>query len=251
MTSYLRLGINIDHVATIRNARGGFHPDPIKAACIAVSAGADSIVVHLREDRRHISDSDLIRLTEVIERPITLEMAATHEMLDIALRHCPDTVCIVPENRLERTTEGGLDVISKIDNLSDIINSLREKDIKVSLFIEPNINQIDAAKSIGATAVELHTGAYCESVIHHDEKKSEKLIKIINEAAFHGSNLDLDIHAGHGITYESVDKVASISSIIELNIGHFIIGESIFVGLDKSINHMRSLINASRGNTKD
>ncbi len=251
MTSYLRLGINIDHVATIRNARGGSHPDPIRAACMAVSAGADSIVVHLREDRRHISDLDLVRLTDVIQKPITLEMAATNEMLDIALRHTPDTVCIVPENRLERTTEGGLDVISKIDHLSGITKSLREKGIKVSLFIEPNINQINAAKSIGATAVELHTGAYCDSVTYHHKNNSEQLIEMISEADIHGSSLDLDIHAGHGITYESVGKVASISSIVELNIGHFIIGESIYIGLENSIKHMRFLINKSRESSKD
>ena len=250
MNGYLRLGINIDHVATIRNARGGFHPDPVRAACIAVSAGADSIVVHLREDRRHISDSDLVRLTEVIQKPITLEMAATNEMLDIALRHSPDTVCIVPENRLERTTEGGLDVISKINQLSDIVKSLREKDIKVSLFVEPNIYQIEAAHSIAATAVELHTGAYCDSVACHDERKSKRLIKMINEAADHGSKLNLEVHAGHGITYDSVVGVASIRSIVELNIGHFIIGESIFTGLEKSINYMRSLIKTSRENPR-
>ena len=250
MNGYLRLGINIDHVATIRNARGGFHPDPVRAACMAVTAGADSIVVHLREDRRHISDSDLVRLTEVIQKPITLEMAATNEMLDIALRHSPDTVCIVPENRLERTTEGGLDVISKINQLSNIVKSLREKDIKVSLFVEPNIYQIEAAHSIAATAVELHTGAYCDSVTCHDERKSERLLKRINEAADHGSKLNLEVHAGHGITYESVIEIASIRSIVELNIGHFIIGESIFTGLEKSINYMRSLIKTSRENPR-
>jgi pyridoxine 5-phosphate synthase len=246
MASELRLGVNVDHVATIRNARGGGLPDPVRAAQAAAAAGADSIVAHLREDRRHISDDDLIRLLEAIEIPLTLEMAATDEMLDIALRHGPHAVCIVPERREERTTEGGLDVASGHNHLKRFVDSLGESGAIVSMFIEPDREQLDASRSIGAPAVEIHVGAYCDALIAGDEPEVDRLLARIVDAAEYGTEIGLQMHAGHGITFDTVGPVAAIPQIEELNIGHFLIGEAIFGGLDSSIKRMRALMDQAR-----
>jgi pyridoxine 5-phosphate synthase len=239
---YLRLGVNIDHVATIRNARGGIHPDPVRAAQVACAAGADGITAHLREDRRHMTDEDVERLIAGIELPLNLEMAATEEMLDIALRHRPHAACIVPEKRQERTTEGGLDAVGGYDHLAKFVHQLNEQEIRVSLFIEPEEKQIDAAKSLGAPVVELHTGAYCEATGGSRQRQFER----IERAAAHAEALGIECHAGHGLTFENVTTVAGIATIVELNIGHFLIGEAIFGGLESSIMRLRSLMDAAR-----
>ncbi|MFB0922886.1 MAG: pyridoxine 5'-phosphate synthase [Alphaproteobacteria bacterium] len=246
MASELRLGVNVDHVATIRNARGGGLPDPVRAARAAAAAGADSIVAHLREDRRHISDDDLIRLLEAIESPLTLEMAATDEMLDIALRHAPHAVCIVPERREERTTEGGLDVVSGHNHLKRFVDDLGGGGAIVSMFIEPDQAQLDASRSIGAPAVEIHVGAYCDALIDGEHETAERLRQRIVDAAAYGAEIGLKVHAGHGITFDTVGSIAAIPEIEELNIGHFLIGEAIFGGLDSSIKRMRSLMDKAR-----
>ena len=248
MASELRLGVNVDHVATIRNARGGGLPDPVRAAQAAAAAGANSIVAHLREDRRHISDDDLIRLLQAIEVPLTLEMAATDEMLKIALRHAPHAVCIVPERREERTTEGGLDVASGHNHLKRFVDCLGEREAIVSMFIEPDRAQLDASYSIGAPAVEIHVGAYCDALIAGDEAEADRLLARIVDAAEYGAEIGLQMHAGHGITFDSVGPVAAIPQIEELNIGHFLIGESIFCGMEKAIIQMQTLINEARNN---
>jgi len=246
MTSDLRLGVNVDHVATIRNARGGGHPDPVRAARAAADAGADSIVAHLREDRRHISDDDLQRLIAAIDIPLTLEMAATDEMLGIALQHAPHAVCIVPERREERTTEGGLDVVSGHNLLKRFVDELGDRGAIVSMFIEPDDAQLDASRSIGAPAVEIHVGAYCDAVVAGEHDRAENHLARIVAAAEYGAGIGLKVHAGHGITFETVGPVAAIPQIEELNIGHFIIGEAIFGGLDSSIRRMRSLMDTAR-----
>jgi len=246
MTSDLRLGVNVDHVATIRNARGGGHPDPVRAARAAADAGADSIVAHLREDRRHISDDDLQRLIAAIDIPLTLEMAATDEMLGIALQHAPHAVCIVPERREERTTEGGLDVVSGHNHLKRFVDELGDRGAIVSMFIEPDDAQLDASRSIGVPAVEIHVGAYCDAVVAGELDRAEMLMARIVAAAEYGVGIGLKVHAGHGITFETVGPVAAIPQIEELNIGHFIIGEAIFTGLDSSIRRMRSLMHTAR-----
>ncbi|MBT3398360.1 MAG: pyridoxine 5'-phosphate synthase [Rhodospirillaceae bacterium] len=250
MASDLRLGVNVDHVATIRNARGGGHPDPVSAAAAAAAAGADSIVAHLREDRRHISDDDLARLMDTIRIPLTLEMAATDEMLEIALRHAPHAVCIVPERREERTTEGGLDVASGHNHLKHFVDRLTGNKAIVSMFIEPDRRQMDASHSIGAPAVEIHVGAYCDAVIDGDDNAAAAQLTRIVDAAAYGAGLGLQIHAGHGITFDTVSPVAAILEIVELNIGHFIIGEAIFGGLDSSIKRMRSLMDTARAEAR-
>lgn len=239
---FLRLGVNIDHVATIRNARGGQHPDPVRAAQAAAAAGADGITAHLREDRRHMTDDDVARLSAGIELPLNLEMAATDEMLEIALRHAPHAACIVPEKRQERTTEGGLDAVGGHNHLAPFVRQLNAANIRVSLFIEPEITQLDAAVSLGAPVVELHTGAYCEAVGAEAERQFER----IRHAAEHAETLGLECHAGHGLTFETVAPVAAIPTIVELNIGHFLIGEAIFGGLESSIKRMRSLMDKAR-----
>jgi pyridoxine 5-phosphate synthase len=240
--SSVRLGVNIDHVATIRNARGGFYPDPIRAAHLAIMAGADSITAHLREDRRHIRDEDILRLRREILTPLNLEMAATEEMRDIALRIRPHAVCLVPEKREERTTEGGLDVVGGYHHLAAIIAPLQEAHIRVSLFIEPEKGAIETASKLGVPVVELHTGTYCEApraeALPHFER--------IKKAAAYGTELGLEIHAGHGLNYETAQEIASIPEIIELNIGHFLIGEAMFVGLDEAVITMRNGMNAGR-----
>ncbi len=246
MSTDLRLGVNIDHVATIRNARGGGHPDPVRAARAAAQAGADSIVAHLREDRRHIGDDDLVGLMEALNLPLTLEMAATDEMLEIALRHRPETVCIVPERREERTTEGGLDVAAGHNHLARFVDALSDSRVIVSMFIEPDARQLDASLSIGAPAVELHTGAYCQAVIAGDDELTVRELERIEEAAAYGLSIGLEIHAGHGLTFDTVVPVAAIAEIVELNIGHFLIGEAIYGGLESAIIRMRSLMDTAR-----
>jgi pyridoxine 5-phosphate synthase len=241
----LRLGVNIDHVATIRNARGGFTPDPLRAAVIAAEAGADGITAHLREDRRHISDHDIVRLSREIDLPLNLEMAATEEMLEIALRHRPHAACIVPERREERTTEGGLDAAGQQAHLAPFVARLVEAGVRVSLFIEADPRQIEAAVALGAPVVELHTGTYCDTM---GEARAAELARI-REAARLGAGHGLEIHAGHGLTYETVGDIAAIPQIRELNIGHFLIGEAIFVGLEASIRRMRALMDEARPET--
>jgi pyridoxine 5-phosphate synthase len=238
----LRLGINIDHVATVRNARGGDNPDPLRAAKLAERAGADGITAHLREDRRHISDEDIARLSRDLEIPLNLEMAATDEMLAIALRARPHATCIVPEKREERTTEGGIDVVGHFARLKPIVSALGAAGIRVSMFIEPDRKQLDASRELGAPVVELHTGAYANA----SGAAQENLLKHIRNAAEFGADLGLEIHAGHGLTYENVKPVAVIPHIRELNIGHFLIGEAIFTGLTDSIQKMRRLMDEAR-----
>lgn len=234
----LRLGVNIDHVATIRNARGGVHPSPLKAAHLAASAGADGITAHLREDRRHISDADISALMAEIKLPLNLEMAATQEMLEIAIKHKPHACCLVPEKREELTTEGGLDVKAAETHLKPYVASLKENGILVSLFIDAADEQIKAAADIGADIIELHTGAYCDLVA---EARAAELKRIVAGAKL-GNSLGLEIHAGHGLNYDTVADIAKIPQVKELNIGHFLVGEAIFVGFEESISSMRKLM---------
>jgi len=243
MKRSLRLGVNIDHVATIRNARGGSHPDPVRAAIAAAQAGADGITAHLREDRRHITDRDIERLRDQIELPLNLEMAATDEMLAIALRHRPHAACIVPERREERTTEGGLDVAGNREALAPMIRDLGAAGIRVSLFINPDPNQLDAAVLAGAPVVELHTGAYCDA--ETDAARSHEFERFPIAAA-HAEAIGLECHAGHGLNFDTGAPVAAIPTIVELNIGHFLIGEAIFGGLDGTIRRMRALMDRAR-----
>ncbi|HEY5048747.1 MAG TPA: pyridoxine 5'-phosphate synthase [Rhizomicrobium sp.] len=242
----LRLGVNIDHVATIRNARGGRHPDPVRAARMAATAGADGITAHLREDRRHISDHDIERLSREIDLPLNLEMAATDEMLEIALRHRPHAACIVPENRAERTTEGGIDAAGQHRRLAPYMRALAEAHIRVSLFVEPDSKQLEAAKSLGAPVVELHTGAYCGAAAFGDAQLRDRLLESIRSAARFAASLGMEVHAGHGLGFDTVGAVAAIADIGELNIGHFLVGEAIFCGLDAAIRRMRASIDAAR-----
>lgn len=247
----LRLGINIDHVATVRNARGGEHPSPIRAAQIAMEAGASSITAHLREDRRHINDADIARLKAEVKLPLNLEMAATGEMLAIALHVKPYAVCLVPENRAELTTEGGLDVVKLQQGLIPFVESLQHAGIRVSLFIDPDPKQIEAAKHIGARAIEIHTGTYAklheglgsQSIATH---KLAHAVRDISDAAKMAHKLGLEVHAGHGLNYDNVMAIAAIPQIAELNIGHFLMGEAMFVGLHESIKKMRMLLDKTR-----
>ncbi len=234
----LRLGVNIDHVATIRNARGGDHPDPVRAARLAAEAGADGITAHLREDRRHVTDADIDRLIGEIDLPLNLEMAATQEMLTIALAHRPHAACIVPEKRQERTTEGGLDAAGQHNSLAHFVDRLGEANIRVSLFIEPSEQQIAAAMRLGAPVVEFHTGRYAHA---EGEERSAELKRIADCAALAVKN-GIEPHAGHGLTFDNVVPVAAIPQLAELNIGHFLVGEAIFDGLDTSVRRMRELI---------
>ncbi|WP_072397660.1 pyridoxine 5'-phosphate synthase [Hyphomicrobium sp. CS1GBMeth3] len=245
-STYLRLGVNIDHVATIRNARGGRHPDPLRAAHLAVEAGADGITAHLREDRRHISDSDIARLKSELTRPLNLEMAATPEMVAIALRHVPNACCLVPERREERTTEGGLDVAGQKIALAPVIRDLKSAGIRVSLFIEPDIRAIEAAADLGADIVELHTGAYCEYVAADDAKSTASEVARLAKAATEAANRGLEVHAGHGLTFNTVAALARMPEVVELNIGHFLIGEAIFGGLHAAVRRMRALMDEAR-----
>ncbi|MDP2697830.1 pyridoxine 5'-phosphate synthase [Thalassospira sp.] len=243
MTSKLRLGVNIDHVATIRNARGGPHPDPVRAARMAARAGADGITAHLREDRRHISDPDIARLRAEIDLPLNFEMAATDEMLSIALKSKPHAACIVPEKREERTTEGGLDVVGGHNHLKRFVHELGNAGIRVSLFIEASKEQLDAAVHLGAPVVEIHTGAYCDATA--GVLRDHELARIA-DAVTYGRSIGLEMHAGHGLSFETVSPVAAMVEISELNIGHFLIGEAIFTGLENSIAEMRRLMDMAR-----
>ena len=238
----LRLGVNIDHVATIRNARGGKHPDPVRAARLAADAGADGITAHLREDRRHISDHDIDRLSSEIDLPLNLEMAAIEEMLEIALRHAPHAVCLVPEKREELTTEGGLDVAAQHKQIAPYVERLAAAGCRVSLFIDPSPVQLHVAKALGAPVVELHTGAYNETLGAGREAELGRLI----DAAAQGADMGLEIHAGHGLSFDSVAPVAAIPQLVELNIGHFLVGEAIFGGLDSAIKRMRAVMDKAR-----
>lgn len=248
MTRPLRLGVNIDHVATLRNARGGAHPDPLRAAKVVAAAGVDGITAHLREDRRHIVDRDIERLMREIELPLNLEMAATDEMLGIALGHCPHAACLVPERREEVTTEGGLDAAGGLKHLERPVKALGDAGVRVSLFIDPEERQLDAARTLGAPVVELHTGAYCEAYLEApDGAAAEAELARLRRAAAHAEALGLECHAGHGLTYDTAVLVAAIPSIVEFNIGHFLIGEAVFVGLGAAIARMRAAMDEGRG----
>jgi pyridoxine 5-phosphate synthase len=239
----LRLGVNVDHVATVRNARGGSHPDPVRAALLAAEAGADGITAHLREDRRHISDDDIERLRTQLHIPLNLEMAATDEMLKIALKHKPHAVCLVPEKRAERTTEGGLDVAGQHNQLAPYVRELLGAGMRVSMFIEADPRQLDASQSIGAPVVELHVGRYCESA---PGPEREHQLARLKAAAAYAAKIGLECHAGHGLGYDTVAPVAAIATLAELNIGHFLVGEAIFVGFAPAITRMRAIMDAAR-----
>ncbi len=243
----LRLGVNIDHVATVRNARGGRHPDPVRAAQLAIEAGADGITAHLREDRRHIRDEDMARLKAELTRPLNFEMAATDEMQAIAMRTLPHAVCLVPEKREERTTEGGLDVVGGASNLKGYIGVLKGAGIRVSLFIEPDPRAIEASAALGADIVELHTGTYCERALENDGAGLARELSRIASAARLASAAGLEVHAGHGLTFNTVEAIAALPEMAELNIGHFLIGEAIFIGLGPAVQRMRGLMDGARG----
>ncbi len=242
----LRLGVNIDHVATVRNARGSAYPDPVRAAKMAEAAGADGITAHLREDRRHILDADIDALMENLTVPLNFEMAATEEMQKIALRHVPHAVCIVPEKREERTTEGGLEVAREENRIGDFIAPLREAGCRVSLFVAADKPQIESAARIGAQVVELHTGAYCD--LHYEGRLDERDAELerLREMSAYAHSLGLEVHAGHGLTYDTVQPIAAFPEVVELNIGHFLIAESIFVGLEPVLKEMRRLMDEAR-----
>ncbi len=240
----LRLGVNVDHVATVRNARGGLFPDPVRAALLAAEAGADGITAHLREDRRHISDDDIARLMNELKIPLNLEMAATDEMLAIALRHRPHAVCLVPEKRAERTTEGGLDVAGGHNHLAPFVRALSGAGIRVSMFIEAEARQLEASKALGAPVVELHTGSYCAPP---PGAERDRQLKRLQDAAAQAAAIGLECHAGHGLGYDTVKPVAAIANMAELNIGHFLVGEAIFTGFAAAIRRMRQLMDEARG----
>ena len=246
MTPPLRLGVNIDHVATIRNARGGDHPDPVRAAQIVSSVGGDGITAHLREDRRHIRDADLRRIQEATDLPLNLEMAATEEMLQIALRHAPHAACIVPEKREERTTEGGLEAAGLHNTLTPIVGKLRDAGIRVSLFIEANERQLDAALRLGVPVVEFHTGEYAHAHLDGDSERMARELKRVADMAALAAKNGIESHAGHGLTYENVQPIAAIPQLAELNIGHYLVGEAVFVGLEHAVRHMRELMDEAR-----
>jgi pyridoxine 5-phosphate synthase len=242
----IRLGVNVDHVATVRNARGGRHPDPLKAAEIAIAAGADGITAHLREDRRHILDDDIVRLKERIKKPLNLEMAATAEMIGIACRLKPHAACIVPERRAERTTEGGLDAAGQRQALEAAVGELAAAGIRVSLFIAAEPAQIAAASAIGAPVIEIHTGAWCEALGAGDAARAAAEFDRIVRAAAQATNAGLEVHAGHGLDFVTAEKIAELAEIAELNIGHFLVAEAIFTGLDASVRVMRSAMERGR-----
>jgi len=244
----IRLGVNIDHVATVRNARGGRHPDPVKAAEIAIAAGADGITAHLREDRRHIVDDDIVRLKERITKPLNFEMAATPEMVGIACKVRPHAACIVPERRAERTTEGGLDAAGQREGLREAVGELAEAGIRVSLFIAAEPAQIEAAAAIGAPVIEIHTGAWCDAVAAGDAAASTAEFARIVRGAKRASSVGLEVHAGHGLDFVTAATIAALPEIAELNIGHFLVGEAIFDGLDAVVRKMRAVMNHGRRN---
>jgi pyridoxine 5-phosphate synthase len=243
---YLRLGVNVDHVATLRNARGGAVPDPLRAALLAIEAGADGITAHLREDRRHIRDDDMARLNAEISTPLNFEMAATPQMLDIALKIKPHATCLVPEKRTERTTEGGLDVLGGHDHLKPFVSELTRAGIRVSLFIEPAIEAIEAAVTIGAPVVELHTGAWCNAIMLGETEKARREFTRLAAAAAHAQRLGIECHAGHGLDFDTAREIAKLPQVVELNIGHFLIGEAVFIGLSAAIAKMRAAMDEGR-----
>jgi pyridoxine 5-phosphate synthase len=242
----LRLGVNVDHVATVRNARGGAVPDPVRAALIAIEAGADGITAHLREDRRHIRDDDMRRLKAAIAKPLNFEMAATEAMLDTALSVRPHACCLVPENRTERTTEGGLDVVGGFGHLKPFVAELTRAGVRVSLFIEPSIEALDAAAALRAPVVELHTGAWCDALARHERERGDHEFGRLRVAAAQCASLGLECHAGHGLDYDTARTIAALPQIVELNIGHFLIGEAIFVGLAETVRQMRAAMAEGR-----
>ena len=249
MSRRVRLGVNIDHVATVREARGTAYPDPVRAAIVALEAGADGVTAHLREDRRHISDDDIARLAAMLRergRPLNLEMAVTSEMLDIALKHRPHAVCLVPERREERTTEGGLDVAGGHNWIAPFVEKLSQAGSRVSLFIGADPLQIEAASRTGAQVVELHTGAFCDALREGRASEAEAMLTTLREGAQQAAALGLEVHAGHGIDYETVAPIAAIPEVAELNIGHFLVGEAIFTGLAAAVREMRQRIDAAR-----
>jgi pyridoxine 5-phosphate synthase len=246
MSERLRLGVNIDHVATLRNARGGSRPDPVRAAKIAIAAGADGITAHLREDRRHIRDEDMIAIKAAIHKPLNFEMAATTEMLSMARMVKPHACCLVPERREERTTEGGLDVIGGHNHLAPFIRALRDERIRVSLFIEPDAAPIRLARELGADIVELHTGTWCHTVEAGDTAKSEAEFARLKEGARVAAAMGLEVHAGHGLDFETAERLAAVSEFVEFNIGHFLVGEAIFIGFGSAIQEMRARMDRGR-----
>jgi pyridoxine 5-phosphate synthase len=242
----LRLGVNIDHVATVRNARGGRHPDPLRAAELAVAGGADGITAHLREDRRHIGDADISGLKARITKPLNLEMAATREMVEIATRVKPHAACIVPERREERTTEGGLDAGGQHNTLVPLVAALRGAAIRVSLFIAPEARQIEAAAALGVPVIEIHTGAWCEAVLGHEREQAAAEFDRIRQGAALADRLGLEVHAGHGLDYLTAEAIAGVPEIVELNIGHFLIGEAIMGGIEAAVQRMRAVMDGGR-----
>lgn len=242
----LRLGVNVDHVATIRNARGGGHPDPVRAAKLAISAGADGITAHLREDRRHIRDDDMARLKAEIDKPLNFEMAATEEMASIAMNIRPHAVCLVPEKRSERTTEGGLDALGKKAQLAPVIHDLKHAGIRVSLFIAPDPKQIEAAVALGAPVIEIHTGAWCDALMGGRAKEANAEWELIRAGAALATSYDLEVHAGHGLDYAAAETIAALPEVVELNIGHFLVGESVFEGLAETVKFMRGAMERGR-----
>jgi pyridoxine 5-phosphate synthase len=246
----LRLGVNIDHVATIRNARGGELPDPVRAALLAVEAGADGITAHLREDRRHIRDNDIVRLMQALSKPLNFEMAATDEMLAIAIKTKPHAACLVPEKRTERTTEGGLDVVANKSLIRDTTAQLKAIGVRVSLFIAADPAQIAAAAEVGAPVIEIHTGAWCEALAQGHRAEAEAEWRRIVEGVERAQALGLEIHAGHGLDYATAEQIATLAPIVELNIGHFLIGEAVFVGLAETIAQMRAAMERGRKKAK-
>jgi pyridoxine 5-phosphate synthase len=245
-SSHLRLGVNVDHVATLRNSRGGAFPDPVRAALLAIEAGADGITAHLREDRRHIRDEDMARLRREISKPLNFEMAATDDMVAIALDTRPHACCLVPEKRSERTTEGGLDVIGGHDHLKIITAELLKAGVRVSLFIEPTLEAVRASRSIGAPVIELHTGAWCDALAHHQSERAGRELARLKAAAALASGQGLECHAGHGLDFATAKIIAGLPEIVELNIGHFLIGEAVFIGLKGAIAKMREAMDEGR-----
>ena len=247
---HIRLGVNVDHVATLRNARGGVHPDPVKAAHVAIAAGADGITAHLREDRRHIRDDDMVRLKAEISKPLNFEMAATREMLAIALKTAPHAACLVPERREERTTEGGLDAAGQHNSLRAVVDELRQAGVRVSLFIAAEPRQIDAAASLGSPVIEIHTGGWCDAIAAGETVRAEAEWQRIVRGAALGRAAGLEIHAGHGLNYATAEQIAQLGELVELNIGHFLIGEAVEVGLTEAIRTMRSAMDRGRTRTQ-
>ena len=242
----LRLGVNVDHVATIRNARGGAHPDPVRAAKLAINAGADGITAHLREDRRHIHDDDMARLKAELDKPLNFEMAATAEMASIALKIRPHAVCLVPEKRTERTTEGGLDAVGLKAQLGPVVHDLKHAGIRVSLFIAPHPAQIEAAVALGAPVIEIHTGAWCDALMGGRSAEAQAEWELIRAAAALAASYDMEVHAGHGLDYATAETISALPEVVELNIGHFLIGEAVFEGLAETVKFMRAAMERGR-----